>query len=1173
METKPSRIDLMDWDIIHEGYPNRRASNEAVFLIAPNDSVTFQFPGVQEPNNWYLHGFEEKNDFSADLRDWHFLELELELPADGLLELKVEAGLLLNKSPMPEQVEFAAFQCLVAGQGKQTITFPLKQFDDKKSLSGKWKFVRSLRISSEWKSGGSKEPLTLIRMELKRRQAIHLSAPVLSKAVPAGATAHYEVTVHNCTSRTQPVSFICEKYGWETMSVELDPPFLLMEPWETKKLCISVNVPEKVAPGGHERQKITAIPGGQGNAADSLELFTLRSLPHPYVKMTEPEWDKVREKTRKHEWAGELLAMYEQRADKWMVPEIHDGGLYLFETHHSHEAENSAIVWKVTGRRDLAEKAAMFLRRLIDPAKGYPATRRASHQELVHEGELFKHAAVVYDLLYDSELLSEEDHTNVERTFRLFIELVDWALCKGGISNWTLAEMIGALYCSQTLQDYERMNRFLYGTGGFTDHLSKGTLDDGWWYECSVGYNLMGAGLFSEMTQSCRPWGINLAEIWVPAHYYDQVTPGGKPDIDGLSVDIWGPSRSNYRSITQLWDSLLPFADYRGVLFGINDSAESKLPGISPRGYMDGRFDLAYYLYRKPEYADILLTCGLADRDLLYAVPGLKQSESKPYLSSAYADNAGVAVLRSQTEGRAPREQIQAVVKYGSHGGAHGHYDRVSLLSVMRYGKSFYNPESIWYNYHTFMYKFYVQNSITHNMVIVDQKLQDPAEGRRLLFHSGGLFQACAVENKARWSHPPYGGWRVAGDKTFAERTWNEGRYVPIPAEAPEYSKRTAFTEPVLQRRMTVVTDDYVVLFDYICGEEEHTYDCLFHCKGLIGLEADKKRHKAHTEQFSTDPLGSAQFITDCDWYDMSGTVKAKFEMGFGSGYDNRANRTECNEDGPLSIDHYTVWPPETEMIVGADPEYFHVQKQLHYTVAGDGRTLAHGKFGAWILGRDDLDVSVEGIETLELRVRTDESYGEHGSLNKTEKTIFWGDPYIVTEDGDIRYLADLAIRYQNTDQGNGIGVDYFGGTVKLMSKRFDRAVPANPADLEREGVILVDLTGLKAARFVASIGGDYPLGDETSRRKMLSARVVGKNARFVSVIETYEHSAKITKVAAVSADKISVELSDGRVQIIKLAGFDGDGDGISVHVKEIDAVGKIIRQDTASSRLQHIVL
>ncbi|WP_028611612.1 hypothetical protein [Paenibacillus harenae] len=1163
MNNPENKIDILQWEIKHD---NSDLFRDGI-LLNPRDNITLQFPGVVKPNNWYIRGFEEKNDFSVDLRDWRCLEMEVDLPAEGLFELRAEVGLLLNKSPMPEEVEYTSATCLVSGCGRKSITFLLEQFDDNKSLSGKWKFVRSIRLSGQWKNG-SKESIPLLRLQFKRRKTVHISAPVLSKAVHAGELACYEVAVSNCTNDSQPVNLICRKYGWETMSIDLDPPVFDLEAGETKFVQVNVQVPEKIAPGGQERQMIIAIAGGQGDASDELELVTLCALRHPYVKLTESGWEEVRSKVCDYDWANELLKMYERRADNWSVPELHEG-TYLFLTHHSHEAENAAIVWKVTGRRDVAEKASLFLKRLCDPEHGYPATRRASHQELVHEGELFKHAAVVYDLLYDSDLLSEQDHVAVQHTFRLFIELIDWALCIGNLSNWSLAEMIGALYCSQTLQDYERMTRFLYGTGGFTDHLSKGTLDDGWWYECSVGYNLMAAGLFSEITQSCRPWGINLADIWVPAHYYEQVTPGGKPQTDGLCLDIWGPSRNNYRSITQLWDNLLPFADYRGVLFGINDSAESKMPGISPRGYMDARYDLAYYLFRKPEYADILLTCDLTDRDLLYAVPDLIPSESKPYLSSAYADNAGVAVLRSQTEGRTPREQIQAVVKYGSHGGAHGHYDRASLLSIMRYGKSFYNPESIWYNYHTFMYKFYVQNSITHNMVIVDQKLQEPAPGSRILFHSGSLFQACAVENKARWSHPPYGGWRVNGDKTFAERSWNEGRYVPIPKQRPEYSQRTDFTEPILQRRMIVVTDDYVVMFDYICGGEAHVYDCLFHCKGLLQLEAQEKNHKGHTEQFNPDPLGSAQFITDCEWYGMSGTVKAHFEMGFGDRYDNKANRTEFNEDGPLNIDHYTVWPPQVEMIVGSDPEYFVVEKKLYYSVIADSRTLANGKFGSWILGRDDLDLSVKGVQTLELRVRTEAVEGEHGFPIKSEKTIFWGDPYFVMENGEICYLADLPFEYKNVDPGYGIGLDYFGGPVKLAGKQLNRSIPSEPLRMDQEGIITIDLRDLKATRFVASIGGDYPLGDETYRRKMLSARVVGKSARFISVIEPYEHAAKIKWVGASSGDVLKVELVDGRVQIIKLTGFEGDSEGMSIQVQELDAKGEILQQDTACGGLK----
>ncbi len=107
------------------------------------------------------------------------------------------------------------------------------------------------------------------------------------------------------------------------------------------------------------------------------------------------------------------------------------------------------------------------------------------------------------------------------------------------------------------------------------------------------------------------------------------------------------------------------------------------------------------------------------------------------------------------------KDQIEASLKYGSHGGAHGHYDRCALNAVSRNGRSLFNPEKVWYAYGTYMYKFFVQTSLTHNMVTTDLKMQDPSEAKRILFHSGKLFQATAIENYAKWSNPPYGGWRV----------------------------------------------------------------------------------------------------------------------------------------------------------------------------------------------------------------------------------------------------------------------------------------------------------------------------------------------------------------------------------------------------------------------------
>jgi len=114
--------------------------------------------------------------------------------------------------------------------------------------------------------------------------------------------------------------------------------------------------------------------------------------------------------------------------------------------------------------------------------------------------------------------------------------------------------------------------------------------------------------------------------------------------------------------------------------------------------------------------------------------------------------------LRSQKEGREQKEQIQVAMKYGTHGSYHGHFDRASLLSLMRYGRSFWNPETSWFGYGSYMYKWWVQPSMAHNMVVVDGKMQEPQETNPLLFHTGKMMQAMAVETNARWSNPPYFG-------------------------------------------------------------------------------------------------------------------------------------------------------------------------------------------------------------------------------------------------------------------------------------------------------------------------------------------------------------------------------------------------------------------------------
>ncbi|MEG2583617.1 MAG: hypothetical protein RSA27_03815, partial [Oscillospiraceae bacterium] len=930
---------------------------------------------------------------------------------------------------------------------------------------------------------------------------------------------------------------------------------------ETKKCVLSVTMSERIAHGGFEKQTIFCIPNGMGNLSKSLTFTSVKYLPHPYILHTENGFNDVKEKIKNIAWAKKIFEEKLKRANDWEPPKFDDSLSYLCVTNESHEAQNAAIVYALNGNEKLAEKVAEFLKLV---GYNYKKKMHAGNQQLVHDGEFFKSCAIAYDLIYDTKYVKTADRIAIETAFRLFIERIDWELFGGNVSNWSLAEISGAMYCAEVLQDRERMERFLFGVGGIFDHLSHGVLDDGWWFECSIGYNQMAAGLFSEYTQALRPWGINISDWWVPASYSRTVQ--SKTEIrDGLTFDVYGECKKNYRNIKSLWDSLLGVADYRGVVLGVNDSAESRLAGMSEVG-VDPRYDIAYAIYGDDAYADIINIGDTNQRDLLYGSVDLPKVSTDIHKKSCYFDNAGVAILRSQTSGIEDRERIQVAVKYGSHGGAHGHYDRCSMLGIMRYGRSFYNPENIWYSYGTFMYKFFVQSNLTHNMVTVDLKMQDPVEGKKNLFYSGEMIQACAVENTARWSYPPYFGWRVDTDESPEERSWKEGRYVNIPKDHPKYSTRTGFTEPITLKRLTVVTDEYIVNFDVAIGDENHVYDCAYHACGLTGIKAKSMDKGKHFEQLTLDPLSPGQFITDSTIFNINGNVKVSFSTEFKDEEEVKKAmwlvpfRTACNEKGKLNMDIHYVGSGESELVVGCDPQFNNVQKRLFYWVLGDKKTLAEGKFGAWILGRNRIDVNVENVDILTLKVKTEKSCVEFDRIQKAENSIFWGDPYIINKQGEKIYLSSLDLKYENTiicsDEK-----DYYGGDVKISGKSYNDAIGAEPYDDGDFGVIKVDISHCNAVRFVSYIGGDYPLGSETNKRNFLSQRKRGNMANFISVIEAYENQNVINEVYSEAENTVTVALKNGIKQCISVKNLNKPESNVSVKITEtLD--GKIIREE-----------
>jgi hypothetical protein len=1145
------------------------------------------------PRGQFKQGFRTCNDSAAEWQKFYGVQFEVKLPDAS--EVKLTAGILrFQRTATPETPVIATVR--VNGKGWHTITLPWSAFAFDQANFAFLKAVKDFRLVAAT-ADGKPAKIQLRNVRVVKAPVVALEAAVLGKSAPKNGAVEYDVTVGNCTDVPQAVELSFVKYGWEEMVATVEPASLRLAPGESRAVKVRVQISDRVPPGGHEMQVLQAIGNGRASEASQLKFITTSEVSHPFLIHTPVRWQEVRDKITKYPWAKERADEFIKTATEWLVPEIADPakapddtyGAYVFPTTTENGLLACGYAYQLTGDKKFAEKIALFLRRLSDPVNGYPKTLRGCNQSLVQEGHWFQNIAKCYDMALPSGVFSEADQRQIEATFRMFIETIRRSNDYGPINNWNVSEVIGAFYCSLALGDLAEADFWFSGPSGICDQLAKGAMDDGWWYECSVSYNTWVTSEFTQVALAYEPFGINFRDLKVPASFSPTVmlssdlsggaAVGGATAEErrkpfGMESHIFGPNTKPYRDIRMMWNSLLPFLDYRSVMIGVNDSTENIVGGL--RNEIGGTpFELAYYVYRDPAYAAVIKNGG-GKRDLLYGLDLPEQTPSR-YSDSAFADNVGLVMLRSQTTNRPVSEQIQAALHYGTHGWAHGHYDRTDLLSIMRYGRSFWNPESVFWVYEPFMYKFFCQCSVNHNMVVVDRKMQEATPGERLLFHSGRVMQAAVVETEARWSNPPYGGmvYDYVPVKTFAEKCWREGRSVPVPSNAPAYGSLTDYTEPVKQRRAMIVTDDYLVIADWVKGTNGHTFESLLHMKDFQGLAAPQKKFLRHDAQWDANPVGSGQFVTDCNWYEVAAPAVSRFQMRFGPGADNEGSRTLGNTDGVLKTDVHSLWPPKQEIMIGTDPEFHEVAKRLFYTVRGDGKVLAEGKFGAWILGSADIDVSLVGVKQLELQTRTE--------LSK-RPTLFWANARVVTQGGKEILLKELPVTFENVLLAGEWGQmnnteetkdspapirlpakDYFGGPLKIVGNLCTNATPAQPATNGVDGVVRVDLSGVDAVRFKATLGGDFPLGDETQRRKVYAIRgVAATEARFLTVIEPYEDQPMVKSAVATGADALRVELADGRVQEITLKNFDGSGKDIVAEITESKA-GQVLRRETTA--------
>lgn len=707
-----------------------------------------------------------------------------------------------------------------------------------------------------------------------------LSSQVLSLPAKAGEKVKFSFTLKNECDAPQTFYFGIKKIREIASSTILSDSVVTLRPQEEYKGTLEVMVSDRIPVGGYETIGLFA-ENREHNKVHDIQFVAVRSTPHPFLLVTDDIIEETKLKIEKYDWAKENYEQMLKSSREYKIPErkvvskkrnTREWESFNYSPGVSTSVFEMALAWKLSGDTSLRDKVAQFVKDVCDKDEGYINVGAATTGVQVHEGGFFMYLAATCDLLHNEPVLSEADHENIALTFRYFLKQNREHMNSIGIMNHQASANAGAILAALFMQDLAEVDYLTHAGGGMVDQISKGTMADGWWFESTVNYSYLVTGIYSIVAQAYENYGWDLYHRRFPVKFKSKDFDNIKEGFTGMKFDNWGPTGKNTIGLEEMYSAYVPLMDENAVVVSSNDSKAT-----GPHRF----YELAYRKFRKDEIAWVL---NHANREsweaLVYGVPEIPEVED-PRSKSDYKPNVGLVALRSQQKNRTAGEQIQAYMKYGTHGGWHGHFDRASLIALDRYGHKYFGTEMAWYGYGQPGYKECVQTSATHNMVVVDELQQEAVPSEQLLFHAGDMMQVSVVQTIARWRKIP---------------TFNISLFPPW--DDKEYDPD--FT-PIVQRRLGIVTDDYMVVADFMKSDQEHTYDLFIHPIGLKSIEGATKRGEV-LDSVSRQFDSPYKYFTDGQWYKISKGAKLQFE------------------DDKAKLDVHTLWPRKADVLVANYP-------------------------------------------------------------------------------------------------------------------------------------------------------------------------------------------------------------------------------------------------------------
>ncbi|MDE6402722.1 MAG: hypothetical protein K2K86_02810, partial [Muribaculaceae bacterium] len=247
--------------------------------------------------------------------------------------------------------------------------------------------------------------------------------------------------------------------------------------------------------------------------------------------------------------------------------------------------------------------------------------------------------------------------------------------------------------------------------------------------------------------------------------------------------------------------------------------------------------------------------------------------------------------------------------------------------------------------------------------------------------------------------------------------------------------------------------------------------------------------------------------------------------------------------------------PARGAMRVGDYAECWSNDHLIAYSIECDGQECTRDTVNSWLLGTSTFDVKLDKPKTL--RINTG---GKRSGWGKNAAMLV--DCYLTTADGQRIDLSTLPAKYTNVNVLPTPTADYYGGPVKIAGRQYDDAIGLEPADFSQPAVVEFDLSGIQATGLSGTIGCDYFTGDEEQLRKTVAVRQRGTKAKFITLIEPYESKPMVKSAETDDEGNVTVKLTDGRIQKLKINGFFSRDTTPGISISEYKGK-KLLRQES----------